>query len=96
MTQERVDAEPMSAAGHVEIDEAVSAGEKRCRALLVVVPALAFGRVARVWKAVGRHQRVVQIAGGLLLVVVGVMLVTGAWTSLVHEIQSVMPFSPAV
>jgi cytochrome c-type biogenesis protein len=60
------------------------------------VTALAFGRVARVWSTVGRHQRVIQIAGGLLLVAVGVMLVTGAWTSLVHEIQSVMPFSPAV
>ena len=44
----------------------------------------------------GRHQRAVQIAGGLLLVAVGVMLVTGAWTSLVHEIQSQLPFSPAV
>ena len=53
-----------------------------------LVTALAFGRLARVWSAVRRHQRVVQVAGGLLLVAVGVMLVTGVWTSLVHEIQS--------
>lgn len=61
-----------------------------------LVTALAFGRLARVWSAVRRHQRLVQVAGGLLLVGVGVMLVTGVWTSLVHEVQSVMPFSPAV
>jgi cytochrome c-type biogenesis protein len=61
-----------------------------------LITALAFGRLAHVWSAVGRHQRAVQIAGGLLLVAVGVMLVTGAWTSLVHEIQSQLPFSPAV
>jgi cytochrome c-type biogenesis protein len=61
-----------------------------------LVTALAFGRLARVWSAVRRHQRVVQIAGGLLLVAVGVLLVTGVWTSLVHEVQTQMPFSPAV
>jgi cytochrome c-type biogenesis protein len=61
-----------------------------------LVTALAFGKLARVWSAVRRRQRLVQVAGGLLLVAVGVMLVTGAWTSLVHEVQSVMPFSPAV
>jgi cytochrome c-type biogenesis protein len=61
-----------------------------------LVTALAFGRLARVWTVVRRHQRVVQVAGGLLLVLVGVLLVTGAWTSLVHEVQTRMPFSPAV
>ncbi len=61
-----------------------------------LVTALAFGRLAHVWSALRRHQRVVQVAGGLLLVVVGVMLVTGVWTSLVHEVQRALPYSPAV
>ncbi len=61
-----------------------------------LITALAFGRLAHVWSALRRHQRVVQLAGGLLLVAVGVMLVTGVWTSLVHEVQRAMPYSPAV
>jgi cytochrome c-type biogenesis protein len=61
-----------------------------------LVTAVAFGRVARVWTAVRRHQRLVQLAGGLLLVAVGVLLVTGAWTSLMHDVQRHMPFTPAV
>jgi cytochrome c-type biogenesis protein len=61
-----------------------------------LVTALAFGRVARVWSAVGRHQRLIQILGGLLLVAVGVLLVTGVWTDLVHAVQRHLPFTPAV
>jgi cytochrome c-type biogenesis protein len=61
-----------------------------------LVTALAFGRVARVWTAVRRHQRLVQVLGGLLLVAVGVLLVTGAWTDLVHSVQRHLPFTPAV
>ncbi len=61
-----------------------------------LVTALAFGRLAHVWSALRRHQRVVQVAGGLLLVAVGIMLVTGVWTSLVHEVQRALPYSPAV
>jgi cytochrome c-type biogenesis protein len=61
-----------------------------------LVTALAFGRVARVWSAVRRHQRLVQVLGGLLLVGVGVLLVTGAWTDLVHSVQRHLPFTPAV
>jgi cytochrome c-type biogenesis protein len=61
-----------------------------------LVTALAFGRVAHVWSAVRRHQRLVQVLGGLLLVGVGILLVTGAWTDLVHSIQRHLPFTPAV
>ena len=61
-----------------------------------LVTALAFGRLARVWSAVRRHQRLVQVIGGLLLVGVGILLVTGAWTALVHDVQRHLPFSPAV
>lgn len=61
-----------------------------------LMTALAFGRLARVWSAVRRHQRLVQVLGGLLLVGVGVLLVTGAWTDLVHAVQRHLPFTPAV
>jgi cytochrome c-type biogenesis protein len=61
-----------------------------------LVTALAFGRLARVWAAVRRRQRLVQVLGGLLLVGVGVLLVTGAWTDLVHAVQRHLPFTPAV
>jgi cytochrome c-type biogenesis protein len=61
-----------------------------------LITALAFGRLARVWSAVRRHQRVVQVVGGLLLVGVGVLLVTGVWTDLMHDVQRQLPFSPAV
>lgn len=61
-----------------------------------LVTAFAFGRLARVWSAVRRRQRLVQVVGGLLLVGVGVLLVTGAWTDLVHTVQRHLPFTPAV
>ena len=59
-----------------------------------LVTALAFGRVARVWSAVRRHQRLVQVLGGLLLVGVGVLLVTGAWTNLVARRTAPPPVHP--
>lgn len=37
-----------------------------------------------------RHHRSVQIAGGVLLLLVGVLLVTGAWTALVAELQGAL------
>jgi len=61
-----------------------------------LVTALAFGRLAHVWSAVRRQQRLVQVIGGLLLVGVGVLLVTGVWTDLMHDVQRHLPFSPAV
>jgi hypothetical protein len=36
------------------------------------------------------------VTGGLLLVAVGILLVTGAWTDLVQDVQRHLPFSPAV
>ncbi len=43
-THEFLHTEPVSAAGHVQVDEAVGAGEKRRGARLVVIAAVAFGR----------------------------------------------------
>ncbi len=61
-----------------------------------LVTALAFGRLARVWSALRRRQRAVQILGGVLLVAVGVLLVTGVWTNLMHDVQRLAQFSVAV
>jgi cytochrome c-type biogenesis protein len=53
-----------------------------------VVAALAFERFMHALGWVRRHQRAMMIAGGGLLVVVGVLLVTGAWDHLVTELLS--------
>jgi cytochrome c-type biogenesis protein len=58
--------------------------------------ALAFGRLARVWSAVRRHQRLVQMIGGALHVGVGNQLVTGARTDIMHTVQRHQPITPAV
>jgi cytochrome c-type biogenesis protein len=41
--------------------------------------------------AVRRHARGVAVAGGLLLVVVGVLQVTGAWDALLADVRQVLP-----
>ncbi|MCW2830254.1 MAG: cytochrome biosis protein ResC [Aeromicrobium sp.] len=52
-----------------------------------VVAALTFGRFMRALTWFKRHQRAISIAGGLLLVAVGVLLVTGGYDSLVSQIR---------
>lgn len=61
-----------------------------------LVSALAFGRLAQMWSLLRSHRRLVQVLGGLMLVAVGVLLVTGAWTELMHDVQRRLPFNPAV
>jgi cytochrome c-type biogenesis protein len=53
-----------------------------------VVAALAFERFMHLVAWVRRRQRAVMLAGGGLFVVVGVLLVTGAWDTLVTELIS--------
>ncbi len=53
-----------------------------------IVAALAFERFMHALGWVRRHQRAVMVSGGGLLVVVGVLLVTGAWDTLVTELLS--------
>lgn len=53
-----------------------------------VVAALAFTRMSRTIGAVRRHQRGLLRIGGLLMVVVGVLLVTGLWDSLMIRLVS--------
>ncbi|NLT29328.1 MAG: cytochrome c biogenesis protein CcdA [Propionibacterium sp.] len=45
-----------------------------------LVAALAFGRMRRLVGFVQRHQQVVMRLGGLVMVVVGVLMLTGAWS----------------
>jgi cytochrome c-type biogenesis protein len=53
-----------------------------------VLAALGFGRFMHAVTWFKSHQRQVSIAGGVLLIAVGVLLVTGLWTDLVDEMQT--------
>lgn len=53
-----------------------------------VLVAAAAERVAPLQRWLSRHQRAVQLFGGALLVVIGVLLVTGVWESLNRWLQS--------
>jgi cytochrome c-type biogenesis protein len=61
-----------------------------------LLSALAFRHFAKAWKAIRRHQRAVQVSGGLMLVVVGVLLMTGVWETLVHQLSANLPYIPVV
>lgn len=54
-----------------------------------VVAALAMSRFARTIDWVKRHQRGIQVAGGVLMVAVGIALVTGWWDVLVDQVRVV-------
>ncbi|TDE10885.1 cytochrome c biogenesis CcdA family protein [Jiangella asiatica] len=49
--------------------------------------AVAYQRAARWFGWVRRHQRAVMRAGGVMLIVLGVLLVTGAWNELMGSMQ---------
>ena len=56
-----------------------------------IVAALAYRRMLGAVGWVRRHQRWVTGAGGLMLIVVGLLLVTGWWDVVVGDIQSLLP-----
>lgn len=56
-----------------------------------IVAALAYRRMLGAVGWVRRHQRWVTGAGGLMLIAVGLLLVTGWWDVVVSDIQSVLP-----
>jgi cytochrome c-type biogenesis protein len=56
-----------------------------------VVSGLAFRHVLGAFAVVKRHYGVVMWAGGLLLVAVGVLLLTGTWTTLSNDLRNVAP-----
>jgi cytochrome c-type biogenesis protein len=51
-----------------------------------VLVALGWSRASRLLGALRRHQRAVQVLGGLLLVTVGALMVSGLWTTLVSRL----------
>jgi cytochrome c-type biogenesis protein len=53
-----------------------------------VLVALGFGWVTRVLGFLRRHVRVVTVVGGTLLIVMGLLLVTGEWTQLMDNLRS--------
>lgn len=53
-----------------------------------VLVAVAFGRAARALTWIREHQRALTLAGGLLMVVVGVLLLTGGWDALIIELRT--------
>ena len=62
-----------------------------------VLTALAFGRAMTVFGWVRRHHRALMRGGGLMLVTIGVLLVTGVWNDLTTALQVwVAGFTPAV
>lgn len=62
-----------------------------------LLAAAAYGRFAATWQVLRRHQRAIQVAGGVLLVTVGVLLTTGLWTSIIASVQgSIAGFEVAI
>jgi cytochrome c-type biogenesis protein len=53
-----------------------------------VLAALGFGRFMHAVSWFRQHQRAVSVTGGALLIVVGVLLVTGVWNDLVADMQT--------
>jgi cytochrome c-type biogenesis protein len=53
-----------------------------------ILAAVAFGRLTKAIAWVRTHQRGLQVFGGLLMVAVGVLLLTGWWDTLVIELRS--------
>lgn len=56
--------------------------------------ALGFGWATRSLAFLRRHVRVVNIVGGVLLVILGVLMVTGVWTLIMNRLQGVFANVP--
>jgi len=56
---------------------------------------LGFGWATRSVSFVRRHIRAVNLVGGALLVVLGLLMVTGAWTAIMAQLQGVFASVPA-
>ncbi|GAB3284013.1 cytochrome c biogenesis protein CcdA [Microbacterium sp. MEC084] len=56
--------------------------------------ALGFGWATRSLAFLRRHVRVVNIVGGVLLVILGVLMVTGVWTMIMNRLQGVFANVP--
>ena len=58
-------------------------------AIPFVLITLGFGWATRSVGFLRRHIRAVNIVGGILLVVLGILMVTGVWTALMAQLQGV-------
>jgi cytochrome c-type biogenesis protein len=56
---------------------------------------LGFGWATRSVSFVRRHIRVVNVIGGVLLIVLGLLMVTGVWTAVMAQLQGVFASVPA-
>jgi cytochrome c-type biogenesis protein len=61
-----------------------------------VAVALGFERALGAMAYMRRHSRAIMRFGGALLIVVGLMLVTGWWTSMVASMQAHFPVSASI
>ena len=62
-----------------------------------VVAGLLYTRVSRAVGFLRRHQVAVMRAGGILMVVVGLLLVSGLWTAMTAELRATFAsFTPAI
>ena len=50
--------------------------------------AAAYGRASRVLAVLSRHQRGLQVGGGVMLVVLGLLMASGLWLALITRLQS--------
>ena len=55
---------------------------------------LGFGWATRSVTFLRRHIRAVNIVGGAMLIVLGILMVTGVWTTLMAQLQGVFPSVP--
>ncbi|WP_203137415.1 cytochrome c biogenesis CcdA family protein [Microbacterium sp. JZ31] len=58
--------------------------------------ALGFGWATRSLSVLRRHVRIVNIVGGVLLVILGVLMVTGVWTMIMSRLQGVFANVPTL
>ena len=56
--------------------------------LIFAIVALGFGWVATALAFVRRHRRAISRAGGVLLIVIGILLVTGQWDHWMNELRA--------
>ncbi|GAA2867777.1 cytochrome c biogenesis protein CcdA [Streptosporangium fragile] len=62
-----------------------------------VVAGMAYSKALRTFKAVRRHSQLITRAGGVMLVAVGVLLVTGLWAQLIAGMQGwIGGFEPVI
>ena len=59
-----------------------------------VLLTLGFGWATRSVAFVRRHIRTVNVIGGVLLIVLGLLMVTGVWTTLMAQLQGVFSSVP--